>query len=116
MTGYLSGIAAITVDCADAVSLAHFWRDLLGGEISGPDEDGVITVAVAGGPNLDFAPVPESRTVKNRLHLDLRSTDFDGAVAQAIDLGATRAPDLYDGDDWQVLRDPEGNEFCVLRP
>ena len=54
--------------------------------------------------------------MKNRLHLDLRGSDFSMAIEQAIALGATRAADVYQGDRWQVLRDPEGNEFCILRP
>jgi hypothetical protein len=54
--------------------------------------------------------------MKNRIHFDLRSTDFEVAVDRALLLGAVAAPDVYDGDRWQVLRDPEGNEFCILRP
>jgi hypothetical protein len=59
----------------------------------------------------DFLAVPEPKAGKNRLHLDLRT-----ATEQAIALGATLAGDVYAGGAWQVLRDPEGNEFCVLRP
>ena len=65
---------------------------------------------------LDFLRVPEGKTVKNRLHLDLYTTDFAAAIEQTVALGATRADDVYDGGRWQVLRDPEGNEFCILRP
>ena len=65
---------------------------------------------------IDFLRVPEAKSFKNRLHLDLRSTDLAEATEQAIALGATRADDIYDGGQWQVLRDPEGNEFCILRP
>ena len=65
---------------------------------------------------IDFIGVPEPKTVKNRLHLGLRSTDLAAATEQALALGATRADDVCDGDRWQVLRDPEGNEFCLLRP
>jgi predicted enzyme related to lactoylglutathione lyase len=65
---------------------------------------------------IDFARVPEAKSGKNRLHLDLRSTDLAAATEQALALGATRADDVYDGGRWQVLRDPEGNELCLLRP
>jgi predicted enzyme related to lactoylglutathione lyase len=65
---------------------------------------------------IGFLRVPEAKSGKNRLHLDLRSTDLAEATEQALALGATRADDVYDGGDWQVLRDPEGNEFCLLRP
>jgi hypothetical protein len=60
--------------------------------------------------------VPDPKRGKNRLHIDLRATDFESAVGAAVALGAERADDVYDGPRWQVLRDPEGNEFCILRP
>ena len=55
---------------------------------------------------LDFAPVPEPKTVKNRLHWDVR-----GTVEEFLDRGATR---LSETKGWVVLADPEGNEFCVF--
>ena len=65
-------------------------------------------------PGLLFVRVPEPKTLKNRLHLDFRPDDRDAAVARLLDLGATRA-DIGQGEQtWVVLRDPEGNEFCVL--
>lgn len=112
----ISGVAALAVDCRDPRGLAEFWCALLGGQVSGVDEDGVVTVTTPGGLALDFAEVPEPKTGKNRLHLDLRCTDFHHAVRRALELGATKADDLYAGDGWQVMRDPEGNEFCLLRP
>ena len=68
-------------------------------------------------PALIFVPVPEAKTVKNRLHLDLNPDDRDREVARLEGLGATRA-DVGQGPDvtWVVMPDPEGNEFCVLRP
>ena len=77
---------------------------------------GYATLHTPEGLALDFLPVPEPKTGKNRLHLDVRSRDFATAVEQALALGATRADDIYAGGRWQVLRDPEGNEFCILRP
>jgi len=67
-------------------------------------------------PTLTFAHVPEGKTVKNRLHLDLNPTDReqDEEVRRLLDLGARHA-DVGQGDaSWVVLADPEGNEFCVL--
>ena len=65
-------------------------------------------------PGLLFARVPEPKTLKNRLHLDLRPDDRDAAVARLLDLGARRV-DVGQGEQtWVVLSDPEGNEFCVL--
>jgi catechol 2,3-dioxygenase-like lactoylglutathione lyase family enzyme len=109
------GIAALGVDCADPPALARWWSRLLGGEVE-LDDDGDATLHTPGGLAIDFFRVPEAKTVKNRLHLDLRSADLAEATAQAVALGATRADDIYDGGRWQVLRDPEGNEFCLLRP
>jgi hypothetical protein len=65
-------------------------------------------------PGLLFVPVPEPKTIKNRLHLDFRPDDRDAEVERLLALGATRA-DVGQGDQpWVVLADPEGNEFCVL--
>ena len=109
------GIAALAIDCHDPPELARWWSRLLGGSVE-VAEDGDATLRAPGGLAIDFGRVPEAKTVKNRLHLDLRSTDLAEATAQALALGATRADDIYDQGRWQVLRDPEGNEFCLLRP
>lgn len=69
-----------------------------------------------GALNLDFLPVPDAKPGKNRWHLDLDSSDQAAAVEAAVALGATRADDIFAGGSWQVLRDPEGNEFCILDP
>jgi predicted enzyme related to lactoylglutathione lyase len=114
----VAGIAALAIDCADPPGLARWWSRLLGGEVEvDPDGDATLhTLHTPGGLTIDFLRVPEAKTVKNRLHLDLRSTDLEAATRQAEALGATRADDIYDGGAWQVMRDPEGNEFCLLRP
>jgi hypothetical protein len=109
------GIAALAIDCADPPALARWWSRLLGGTVE-VDQDGVATLHTDGGLAIDFARVPEPKAVKNRLHLDLRSTDLASATEQALALGATPADDIYDGGDWRALRDPEGNEFDILRP
>ena len=111
----IAGIAALAIDCHDPPELARWWSRLLGGRVE-VDRDGDATLHAPGGLAIDFLRVPEVKTVKNRLHLDLRSTDLAEATEQAVALGATRADDIYDGGGWQVLRDPEGNEFCLLRP
>lgn len=68
-------------------------------------------------PTLAFAHVPEGRTVKNRLHLDLRPDDRgrDAEVERILELGARRVEVGQTGrESWVCLADPEGNEFCVL--
>ncbi len=109
------GIGVVAIDCADPQRLAEFWSALVGGEIE-VDGDGDARLRPAGGPVLDFLRVPEPKSGKNRLHLDLFTTEFAAAIEQTLALGATRADDVYDGGSWQVLRDPEGNEFCLLKP
>jgi catechol 2,3-dioxygenase-like lactoylglutathione lyase family enzyme len=111
----IAGIAALAIDCHDPPELARWWSRLLGGRVE-VDSDGDATLHTPGGLAIDFLRVPDAKTVKNRLHLDLRSTDLAEATEQAVALGATRADDIYDGGAWQVLRDPEGNELCLLRP
>jgi predicted enzyme related to lactoylglutathione lyase len=111
----IAGIAALAIDCHDPPELARWWSRLLGGTVE-VIADGDATLHTPGGLAIDFARVPEAKSVKNRLHLDLRSTDLAAATEQAVALGATRADDIYDGGKWQVLRDPEGNELCLLRP
>jgi catechol 2,3-dioxygenase-like lactoylglutathione lyase family enzyme len=111
----ISGLACVVFDCAEPGSLAEWWQRLVGGDIA-YDDDGDATVQVEGWPRLDFLRVPEPKLVKNRVHLDLATEDFDAAVAATEAVGATRALDVYDGDIFAVFRDPEGNEFCLLRP
>jgi catechol 2,3-dioxygenase-like lactoylglutathione lyase family enzyme len=111
----ISGLACVVFDCAEPARLAEWWQQLVGGDIV-YDDDGDATLRLAGWPRLDFIRVPEPKTVKNRMHLDLATVDYDEAVAEAERVGARRATDVYDGDVFAVFRDPEGNEFCLLRP
>jgi hypothetical protein len=108
-------IKSVTFDCADALVVARFWAAALGGEL---DEDGTPDKAFVeapgwGGPNLWFQRVPEGKVAKNRMHFDLRAP---GAVADEVArLTALGASVAQPGDDLTVMRDPEGNEFCVER-
>ena len=111
-------ITALAIDCADAETLAAFWTQVLGWQVVERAE-GIVSIGADGGAfGIDFVHVPESKTVKNRLHLDLNATDRDqGAeLERLLALGATHV-DVGQGDDvsWYVLADPEGNEFCLLR-
>jgi hypothetical protein len=109
-----NGIECVCVDSQDPERLAAWWQKLVGGEAH-IDSDGDVSLRT-GSMVVLFLAVPEPKRHKNRLHFDLRATDFESAVAAALALGAELAPDIYDGPSWQVLRDPEGNEFCILRP
>ena len=66
-------------------------------------------------PGIVFVPVTGGKEGKNRLHLDLRPADREAEVERLVDMGARHVDVGQQGDDWTVLADPEGNEFCVLR-
>src|SRR5919108_483582 len=106
-TSAIIGIAALAIDCTDPPGLAHWWSRLLGGTVE-VHPQGYATLHTPEGLALDFLPVPEPKTSKNRLHLDLGSRDFATAVAPGLALGATRADDIYAGERWPGLRGPEG--------
>ncbi|MFI2190081.1 VOC family protein [Streptomyces sioyaensis] len=109
-----------TIDCTDAYGLACFWAQVLGGSLAEDDLPGdrEATVTAAGGALL-FLTVPEGKTVKNRMHLDLQPQDRsrDEEVERLLALGATLVADhrRADGTGWATLADIEGNEFCVER-
>ena len=105
----------VVVDAADPVALGTWWARALDWVVVDDDqEEFEIRPAPDQLPGLLFIRVPEPKTVKDRLHLDFRPDDQDAAVIRLVDLGATPA-DVGQGDQpWVVLRDPEGNEFCVL--
>lgn len=107
-------IDAVAFDASDPDALARFWQSLLGGELR-PAEDGVIELHGAA-VRLDFVRVPEAKQVKNRQHLDLYvpPDTRNEAIERALQLGASRADDIYDGGLWQCMRDVEGNEFCFV--
>jgi predicted enzyme related to lactoylglutathione lyase len=107
-------IGWVCFDCKDPERLAAWWQALIGGETS-VDGDGDVHLDGGAVPLL-FLGVPEEKSLKNRLHLDLRVEDFEAAVARARSLGAQLADDIFTGERWRVFRDPEGNEFCIMRP
>ena len=118
----VSRMLAVAVDCRDAERCVTFWCAALGTEVEGrwTDAHGVEYVQIGtgdGGPLLLFQPVPEARSGKNRLHLDLAPATGtqEAEVERLVGLGATRLSDEPE-HPWVVLADPEGNEFCVLPP
>jgi len=111
----ITQFSSLAIDANNPEHLATFWAAMLGGTIA-LDDDSDARVTTPTGLRLDFLGVPEPKTVKGRLHLDVWAEDVEAATLSAIGLGATRADDVYDGGRWQVLRDPEGNEFCILPP
>ncbi|MFE3664565.1 VOC family protein [Streptomyces sp. NPDC059164] len=123
-----SKFTELSIDCADPAALARFWCAVLGYEVQDvEEEEGVVSIGSPGVPEgksrpgpvppaLTFARVPEGKTVKNRLHIDVNPTDREQGeeVERLLALGARRADVAPEGASWVVLTDPEGNEFCVL--
>jgi hypothetical protein len=113
-----SALSTIAIDAVDPRPVAEFWCAVLGWVVLEEDE-GIISIGSPDGstPTIDVLPVPEHKTVKNRLHFDLRADGVarDAELARLLDLGATRT-DVGQGSDvsWVVLADPAGNEFCLL--
>jgi hypothetical protein len=110
-----SSIYATSFDAADAAAVAAFWGETLGRSVApgGTAQRASLTVreGTADMP-LIFHGVPEGKTVKNRLHLDLATADFDAELARLLGLGAT---ELASFPTWTTLADPEGNEFDLIR-
>jgi len=127
----VSRLTEIAVDCHDPAAQATFWANVLGYQVvhSGDDwveiapwkqEPADLAEQVRQAPSvptLVFAPVPEGKTVKNRLHLDVSPIDRsqEAEVERLVGLGARHADVGQGTQTWVVLADPEGNEFCVLR-
>jgi catechol 2,3-dioxygenase-like lactoylglutathione lyase family enzyme len=125
-------LTEIVVDCHDPAAQAAFWAAALDYHVV-HSEDAWVEIApweqepadlaervrqAPGVPTLVFVPVPEGKTVKNRLHLDVRPIDRsqEAEVERLIGLGARHADVGQGTQRWVVLADPEGNEFCVLGP
>ena len=125
-------LTEIVVDCRDPAVLAAFWCAALGYHVVRSD-DGQIEIGpweqepadladrvrqAPGAPTLVFVTVPEGKSIKNRLHFDLRPVDgsLEDEARRLVSQGA-RPADVGQGTvSWVVLADPEGNEFCVLGP
>lgn len=119
---YLNPVRHITFDAHDPYELARFWSALTGytlGDATATDDDVAISADQPGVPGLLFIRVPEGKTVKNRVHLDIQppAGTRDEEVERLVGLGALVLDDLRtpDGMGWVVMSDPEGNEFCVER-
>lgn len=109
----------VTLDCPDPARAAAFWGPALGYEQRGSLGATYLSLAPPPGdprPPLVLQRVPEAKSTKLGMHLDLYVDDLDGEVARLEALGARRVPggDVAEEDErWVVLTDPDGNEFCV---
>jgi catechol 2,3-dioxygenase-like lactoylglutathione lyase family enzyme len=115
-----SRFTELVIDCADPARVAEFWCDVLGWRVVDRGSQGEVEIGGDGPPGvtLVFVPVPEPKTLKNRVHIDVNpvGSEQNEELERLLALGA-RTVDVGQGEDktWVVLADPEGNEFCLLR-
>jgi predicted enzyme related to lactoylglutathione lyase len=113
---------AVTFDCVDATVVSRFWSEVFDRPVdTEPMPASPFFASIGLGDSSRcaymFIQVPEGKTVKNRVHLDLDSDDVATEVARVIALGATHIHDKDEfGMQWTTLADPEGNEFCIGTP
>jgi len=127
----MAALRDVVVDCRDPAPLARWWAGTLDGYrvapydeaelarlraagVEDPEDDPTVLVEPeqpGAGPRIWFQRVPEPKTVKNRVHLDLTVPELAAGVAGLVARGATV---VADHDAWVVLADPEGDEFCVF--
>jgi predicted enzyme related to lactoylglutathione lyase len=110
----------IVVDAHDLPGLARFWTQALGWRVLSERANEIVIGTDEHAPvGMCFMPVADPKTVKNRVHLDLATSavDRDQEIDRLLALGARRVDIGQTGaESWTVLADPEGNEFCVVRP
>jgi Glyoxalase-like domain len=111
-----NSVYALSVDAADAGKLARFWAEALGREVApGATAESAALDPDGTNPRLSFHQVPEPKSVKNRLHLDLISDTFEAESQRLAALGASRIRDVTKGSArWTTFADPEGNEFDLI--
>ena len=123
-------IACVVFDCRDALVVGRFWSSAIGRPLDPEASSEFASIGFAGrrnrvgwgpverdaDPTWLFECVPESKIVKNRLHLDVIAADPELEIARLVDLGATRIADRDEyGYTWTLMADPEGNEFDLAR-
>ena len=113
----MTATIGLVLDCTDPTGLARFWSGALGYTTLGGAGSYVMLVDLDGvHPKLLLQEVPEAKTVKNRMHLDIETIDVDGEASRLEALGARRLEAgvrSEHGSSWVIMADPEGNEFCV---
>jgi hypothetical protein len=111
-------IGSIVIDCVEFDRMLTFWREALHYVPRKPAQGGGVVLGDPEGksPNISLNQVPEKRSGKNRLHLDLYTDDREGEVNRLLRIGAKLHLQTYEpDDDFRVLEDPDGNLFCVVQ-
>ena len=114
-------VNGLVIDCAEPIALAQFWGAMFGTDVDSIEDEDEAPRYVdlrprEGVPVLRFQRVPEPKTVKNRLHLDVEVASFDDATARVESLGGRALVERGAEYGWhfRVMADPEGNEFCLI--
>ena len=108
-------ISGVEIDVADLDRSAEFWVGLLGLKVAGRTGNYLEFEKQANGPVLYLQRVPERKTAKTRVHLDISVKDLDAAVAKAEGLGAKKVQAFdEEGERFVVMQDPDENEFCLV--
>ncbi len=111
----IAQLFGITIDVNDLELEKNFWRTVLATEIAEENDKFVIFKPQPGCAGLSLQQVPEGKSVKNRVHADLKISDFDEGVRRLEELGAKVIRPVSSGDSrWVIMADPEGNEFCAV--
>lgn len=105
-------IYELVQDAHDPAALGRWWAELLGGDLDADGVVGIGKIPYAPFEWLCFAPADAPKIVKNRVHIDVLTEDLDAIVAHGATLQRPRGGDI----DWNVMTDPEGNEFCAFTP
>ena len=114
--GPVGVLRMVGIDVGDMDRAKDFWCAMLGLEEESRGPEYLLFVRKPGEPILYLQKVPETKTVKNRMHFDIAVEDLDAAVARAFALGATRSRTIPGGGPHvAVLEDPDGNEFCLVK-
>jgi predicted enzyme related to lactoylglutathione lyase len=110
-------IVALSIDGSDIPRVAHFWADVLGQPLEPGATDAFASIAIRDDLRLMFHQVPEGKVVKNRVHLDLATTDYETETGRLLTLGAVQLHNFdlaQGGSRWRTFADPEGNEFDLV--
>jgi len=116
-----STLRDICFDCADQYRVGRFWAEVLGYTMraaEGEPAEEPVALVPEEGLRIWFSPVPEPKTAKNRVHIDINMPD-DAEMDRLLSLGATVVEEIRDEDGtlwWTIMADPEGNEFCAFPP
>ncbi|GAB3724022.1 VOC family protein [Nocardiopsis nanhaiensis] len=114
----LGSVDQWVVNAVQPSDLARFWALLVGGEVEERVDGWAVLHGASGMPRLSFQPTPEHKRAANRIHLDVQVADIAEATHAVVERGATTVGAVVTDEQgsFQVLQDPEGNEFCFVAP